>query len=258
MAILPLSSGMTIEEIVPHRPSEVLSLPESAAFWVGKTALRSKMLYEGLYQAVAELRGNVYVKECKYLPPESLDDYGREADDDDGRSIHWAVVERLDGESIRVPGSMRLIIGGEANPLPIEEHFSELFSQPLTEGAAEVSRFIARHEDKDYTQHAVALALIRSVVMYAVEHSIDDFYCLIEYPLMRRLGKIGVPMCVMADPKSIPELGGDLYPIHIKPQNVSEVAFSDTETLLKTFFLGADTTKGEGFYQRDLIGGANE
>lgn len=94
-----------------------------------------------LFDEVAKLRFEVYCQECKYLDESDFRD-GKEVDDFDGRSIHVAAFN-LEGAMV---GTVRLVLAGEAEPYPFEEHCQVFpdFTFPPRDQCGEVSRLIVR------------------------------------------------------------------------------------------------------------------
>lgn len=235
---------------------------ERARFLIAKTAIKSVVAYPELQEASSVLRANVYIDEMGFLPESHRDEQGRETDEDDYRSVHFAVTEKAkDGESARLIGTSRLItkqyIGDD---LPIERLYPEIFvDNPAPQGSLEVSRFISRHED-EFTQHKVALSLIRAMTHYGVKQEVPYAYFVIEEPLWDLLNVIGLPMEPLSELKKLEEYGNTLnMAIRISPPEVIDTVTRDkTGTLLLTqFFQGEEHNDGLGFYRGSLVGGGN-
>ena len=267
MAIIEQSPELLVPfPTVPVSPEVFESHPE-AAFWIGKIAtLAVKGIDPTGYQdALARFRGNVYVHERGFLQKDALDEFGREFDEYDTRSVHFAVIENETeiNQTSRLVGSIRLVTKETTDDkLPIEKYFPELFEEnPIDTNCVEVSRFISCYpEDKQFMQHVIALALIRAVTLYGVKEGIEDQYCVIEKPLYRSLHHIGIPLEVLGEPKDVPEQGGILYPIKISSQGcLDSVKYDKNKNImLQDFFRQELGSGGEGYYPAGLVGGTYE
>lgn len=245
-------------------PVEIFASHADSAFWVGKVAMGSTVIKPVYYDGLSRLRAKVYVDEMHFLTPEHLDTFGRESDQDDARSAHFAVIENASLEnnnSARVVGSARLILKGENDrTLPIENYFPEIFNgNPLEAKSIEVSRFIARHENRQ-TQHTIALALIRAMTHYSIDANLKEAYCIIETPLLNLLTSIGVPIEMLGGSKEIDEYGGVLFPVRINPYEIIDSIRRDItgKIALRRFFKEEIPNKGVGFYPKSLTGGIND
>lgn len=246
-------------EVNPRVSVEQFAEHPEAAFWIGKTAVGGLVVNDEFFAGLAQFRANVYVHKLGFLPEDTLDEQGRELDADDYRSLNVAVVEQFDtdeGKAARIVGSGRLIRKDtEENVLPVEHYFPEIFTDgAIPVGDVEVSRFISQHPDR-MTQHKVALAIIRAMTFNALEQKAET-YCLIEKPLVGLLQFIGIPLELLAEAKDVPEYGGVLYPVRIKPQDVLDSVTSDKSGAigLQEFFNRESNSLGEGFYPETLVG----
>jgi N-acyl-L-homoserine lactone synthetase len=197
----------------------------------------------------------------EYLSSDHLDHEGRETDEFDKRSDHFAVVENVSATRglARIVGSIRLIRKTSENDIfPIEEYFPKIFSDLLPVNTSEVSRFIARYpEDPNYQQHLVSLSLIRAATLHGINEEIENYYCVVEKPLLKLLEKIGIPLEVIGDSKEIPEQGGTLWPIKIRGKEVLESVERDDNggISLKEFFVNEKSNNGLGYFDESLMGG---
>ena len=245
-------------------PAEIFANHPDSAFWIGKVAMGNTVIKPVYYDGLSRLRAKVYVDEMHFLTAENLDTFGRESDQDDARSAHFAVIENASSQnsgSARVVGSARLILKGTNNKsLPIESYFPEVFEgNPLEDGSIEVSRFIARHENRQ-TQHTIALALIRAMTHYSIDANLKSAYCIIETPLLNLLTSIGVPIEMLGGSKEIDEYGGVLFPVKINPYEIIDSIRQDMtgKIALKRFFQEEIPNQGIGFYPNLLTGGVND
>lgn len=258
---------MSITEVVgesrfgiPVSP-EIFENHQDAIFWIGRVATGREVNMPNYYDGLSRLRAKVYVDEMHFLTKEHLDTFGRESDVDDARSVHIAVIENTSDEenkSARVVGSGRLILKNNyEDTLPIESYFPEIFKdKPIESGSVEVSRFIARHEDRK-TQHTIALALIRTMTHISVGADVKADYCIIEKPLYDLLSNIGIPVEQLGESKDITEYGGTLYPVKINPYEILDSLKEDVigNVVLKRFFKEESSNLGEGYYPKSLTGG---
>lgn len=244
--------------------AEMFANHPDSAFWIGQVAMGNTVIKPIYYDGLSRLRAKVYVDEMHFLTAEHLDTFGRESDEDDARSAHFAVIENASSQnsnSATVVGSARLILKGDNDkPLPIENYFPEVFQgNPLENGSIEVSRFIARHENRQ-TQHTVALALIRAMTHYSINANLKEAYCIIETPLLNLLTSIGVPIEMLGGSKEIDEYGGVLFPVKINPYEIIDSIRRDMtgKIALRRFFKEEIPNQGVGFYPNSLTGGVND
>lgn len=253
----------------PSFYSEMFDEKPEARYWVGRIAFSGSLppaCVMECYTAMAKLRAEVYVDQMGYLGPEQKDTLGRELDDYDSGSVHFGAIENVMHEAesyARVVGSGRLIMKRvEDVPLPIEEKYPEIFTEsPIAVGAAEVSRFISRH-DNESAQHMIALAIIRIMSLYSIKNSIDADYFEVEKPLLRLLSIIGLPLEQLGNPKQVVEPGGVrmLYPIVVNPNLILPSLAHDLhhKIPLRKFFEKELPNGGEGFYPSTLVSGHND
>lgn len=145
--------------------------------------------FEDAYRQHFELRRRVYVDQTGQLDPADLSDDGTDRDDDDARSVTFAVLENAP-EGVRIVGVARTIIKGADGvdrPLPVEEFCPELFAEhPLALGSVEVSRVIARHE-RVAMQELVQWHLFALMSAYFSSHEVGRTFAVIEPWLERHL-----------------------------------------------------------------------
>lgn len=242
-------------------PAELFVNNSDAQFWLGTVATGNVMhIPEPYYDGLMRFRGSVYVDELRFLGRNSLDSKGREIDEYDDHSVEIAVIEHdpISSDTAEVVGSTRLILKSEADQeLPIEHYFPELFSDgPLSVGSVEVSRFIARHPEKE-KQHSIMKALLRTITLHSVENDVDSLYFMIEKPLVTLFKYLHIPMELIGEPKNVPELNGVLYPIRSDPRKMLSLVMSGEETRgdFKKYFEGSASKTGEGYYPESLIAG---
>lgn len=143
---------------------------------------------EGLEEEYAshfQLRRRVYVDQTAQLAADELNEDGTDRDEDDARSVTFAVFEQSEA-GVRIVGVSRLIIRGD-RPLPIEEFCPDAFETvPLAGSTVEVSRVIARHE-KAALQDLVQWQLFALMLAYIPPHGLGRTFAIIEPWLERHL-----------------------------------------------------------------------
>ncbi|NQX12325.1 hypothetical protein HQQ80_11865 [Microbacteriaceae bacterium VKM Ac-2855] len=169
-----------------HRGPESLQ-PFPALIAFGDTPVRG---HERTYRAFLELRRAVYVEEAAYLDAAAAP--GEiETDPDDARSLAFAVIDESDGH-VRVLAGLRLIVKGYGartsdDRLPVEHYWPEEFGpHPAPEPSVEVSRLIARYEDRR-KQHDYAVSLYAAVMSFLDEAGLNRAYGLVDQVLERML-----------------------------------------------------------------------
>jgi hypothetical protein len=145
--------------------------------------------FESTYLEHFEFRRRVYVEQTGQLDPSDLSDDGLDVDEDDSRSVTFAVLENAP-EGVRIVGVARTIIkgaDGQDRPLPVEDFCPELFAEnPLPAGSVEVSRVIARHE-RVAMQELVQWHLFALMSSYFSTHDVGRTFAIIEPWLERHL-----------------------------------------------------------------------
>ncbi|WPO85652.1 GNAT family N-acyltransferase [Herbiconiux sp. KACC 21604] len=148
--------------------------------------------FEEVYRQHFEFRRRVYVEQTGQLDPSDLSDDGLDRDEDDARSVTFAVLENAP-EGVRIVGVARTIIkgaDGESRPLPVEDFCPELFANdPLADGSVEVSRVIARHE-RVAMQELVQWHLFALMSSYFTAHDVGRTFAIIEPWLERHLAGV--------------------------------------------------------------------
>jgi hypothetical protein len=145
--------------------------------------------FEEAYRQHFEFRRLVYVEQTGQLDPSDLSDDGLDRDEDDSRSVTFAIFENAP-EGVRIVGVARAIIKGAVGvdrPLPVEDFCPELFAEhPLPAGSAEVSRVIARHE-RVAMQELIQWHLFAIISSYFTTHGLGRAFAIIEPWLERHL-----------------------------------------------------------------------
>ncbi len=197
---------VTNAEVIPHIVTEVFRDNPDARFATGLIAHgeQPREGLEGITEGYYKLRERVYIDQTRMLGEEARLANGGEMDEDDGRSIHFCVLENH-GETQRVVASMRVIHGGDFGKLPIEEFFPEVGqSTNGTSKSIEISRYICRHED-DRVQKKLKWLLYPAVLAYIMKNDFGPTYAVIETQLEEALLEAGIPMERIADPVYVPE-----------------------------------------------------
>ncbi len=242
------------ESYIPNVETAVFDDMPSAHYWIGKVAVPGDILLPAEFTAVRQLRANVYIDKEGFLPPEARQEDGGESDEDDDRSIHFAVIENLGGKH-RVVGTTRMIVKRHENEiLPVEYLFPEAFEQkPAPVGSTEASRFIAQHPNK-MTKHLISLTGIRSMDLEALERGFEPVYAVIEEKLAKMFDFIGLPYKQMTELKYIEEYSTPNMAIEIDPTRVRDEIKKDLsgQLLLTQFFQDTLKTNGLGHFESDL------
>jgi N-acyl-L-homoserine lactone synthetase len=231
------------EQVIPEIGSSLFVGHESSRFAVGIVGVGSEVMpgLESEFQGYALLRGNVYAKQQHFMPEDDLNADGTEADPDDARSVHFAVIENAI-RSPRVVGGMRLIIKSRQDqnpqlfaeqditdlgvsteaPLPIEGHYPEAFvDDPAPLPSTESSRLISRHEVSKL-QKSVKWMLFTAGVSYIMSHDLGPAYGAVEPFLSRALRIEGMPTTEIGEAKFVPEFNATKLPIRIDVMGLAQ------------------------------------
>lgn len=166
-----------------------------------------------LEQAYLRLRGRVYIDQTGTLPESAKRFDGTEVDRDDERSRHFVVVENKLGRA-SVFACMRLICKrDEEDLLPIELEFPESFPEPASVDSIEVSRFIARNEER--RQNYIAEHQLFAAGMNNIVDSDGEALAIVEPILAKSLKRIGVPLNQISEAKLLPQYGDENVAIEI-------------------------------------------
>jgi len=197
---------ITNAEVIPHIVTEVFKDNPTARFATGLIAY-GEAPREGMDEIVGgylKLREKVYIDQTRMLTEEARLATGGEIDEDDGRSVHFCVLENL-GDTQRVVASMRVIHGGDHGRLPIEEFFPQIAqSTNGTSKSIEISRYICRHEDEK-VQNKLKWLLYPAVLAYIMKNKLGPTYAVVEEPLEAALLGANVPIKRIADPVWVEE-----------------------------------------------------
>jgi N-acyl-L-homoserine lactone synthetase len=202
--------SITNEMVIPVIETDLFSKNQESRFALGMLAVGNDIIEgrEDLFEGYLRLRASVYAYQTRMIPTEHVREDGTEVDEDDSRSVHWAIFEQ-DGDDAslaRVVASIRTIIKSEEDPrvLPIEEFYPDSFKDPVPLGGVEVSRYISRHED-DSVQKQLSHPMFKAVVGYLTARCLGPTYGVVEEPIEAQLARHGVPMRRIAEPKYVPE-----------------------------------------------------
>jgi N-acyl-L-homoserine lactone synthetase len=153
-----------------------------------------------------------------------LSDNTSESDEDDNRSIHFAVIEN----NSKVVATMRLIIKDSMNNsiLPIEKYFPAS-TDYLDQGGvnAEISRYICSHNDKRM-QYQLTWPLISAVALYLHQRNISCAFGMIEPSLYRLLVNRGLNIHKYSKPIYIDFYNDSLIPVSFCTKSNIEFLFS--------------------------------
>lgn len=193
-ALSHIDRSVTNHQVIPVLDSSVFAKEPAARLACGILAVNDVAVpgFEAEYLAHFELRRRVYVDQTGQLAPTELQADGTDRDDDDARSVTFAVFENH-SDGVRVIGVSRLIVRGDERPLPVEEFCPDSFTPgELTAKSVEVSRVIARHE-RAALQDLVQWHLFAVMLAYVANHGLERTFAIIEPWLERHLlGSIAI------------------------------------------------------------------
>lgn len=202
---------------IPIIKSDVFDGIHESDFAVGIVAINDMVVndYDHEFDGAARLRANEYLRKG-YVRPEDLDADGTELDDDDKRSVHFVVLERVAQASLaRVIGNMRLVIKTDDTPLPVEKFRPEVFVQGAAPiGSTEASRLICKHENVSL-QNYLKWPLFIAGLKYVDEHKLGPVYGLMDPRLTKLLALQHMPMTTLAPEAYIPQINATKQPVHI-------------------------------------------
>lgn len=180
---------VTNERVIPVLESQVFAGDPSARLACGVIGFNGVALtgLEEEYEAHYSLRRRVYVDQTGQLSEADLLEDGTERDPDDARSVTFGAFENH-ADGVRIVGVVRLILRGEACPLPVEEFCPDVFNaSPIGPMSAEVSRMISRHENASM-QELVQWHLFAMLLAYMTNHETERCFAIIE-PWLERVLK---------------------------------------------------------------------
>lgn len=214
------------QEVIPEIQTNIFEGHDMARFAVGMLAIGDQIIpgREAEFTGYLRLRANVYADQTNMISKDLVREDGTERDEDDVRSVHFAIVENA-LTSKRVVAAMRLIIKSneDGRPLPIEEFFPEVFTTgPAPMLSTEVSRYICRHESSK-VQHDLKWPLYAAALSYAAENDLGPSYGVIEQALERGLKASRVPIVRIGEPKFVPEYNYDNLPVSIDTERLSRM-----------------------------------
>jgi len=158
----------------------------------------------------AAYRGWVYVSVKQFRDPDVLDLRGGESDQYDPFSQHFLARDQRTGE---IMGCTRVIRNSPQGTLPAEHHFpgaiASLEVNPVFVG--EVSRFISTASSLRLRRN-IALLLIRELARHSLDQNRNHVVFVVERPLSRWLGSLGVPLEPIGEERWVEEEHGALTP----------------------------------------------
>lgn len=187
-ALTHFDRSVSNHEVIPVIDSSIFAEAPTARLACGLLAVNGTALpgFEAEYLAHFQLRRKVYVDQTGQLAESELQEDGTDRDTDDARSVTFAVFENH-RSGVRVVGVSRLILRGDARPLPVEEFCPDAFTAgDLTARSVEVSRVIARHENAAL-QDLVQWHLFAVMLAYIANHGLERTFAIIEPWLERHL-----------------------------------------------------------------------
>jgi len=195
---------------------------------------------EELFLDYGRFRGWMYVIN-EITTSASLHSDGTDFDRYDDHAVHLAAVETVwsdDGVEEQVVGATRLIldIGRDDHPyaraglrpglgrLPVEQHFPEMAEAiDLRDDRVriEVSRYAATHR-RPALQRRTTLALREGIAAHFVNAGGEGAYAVLEEPLATRLGRDGVRLKRLTEPRLLPEYGSVNFGVWIDLRRLAD------------------------------------
>lgn len=188
-------------DVAAYIESQLFDDYQNAVYWIGKVATPGYVTRPDEYLAQRQLRANVYIDECNFLPSSARQTDGGETDANDVHATQYVVIEKRD-QQVRAVGALRMI-HKQYGDLPAEELFANELHQALPQQSLEASRFIARHNEK-MSQALISIGLVRVAILQAQQEQ-GDIYAVVEEPLARRFSQIGLEYDELCPSKPIAE-----------------------------------------------------
>jgi len=187
--------------------SDMFSEHPGMRFAIGVVAVRDVIVpgCEKAYESYLQLRANVYDQEG-FIPEDHILSDGTEQDEDDRRSVHFAVFEQSD-EGVQAVGALRLIVKTESDnqPLPVERFFADGFaSYPAPIGSSEASRYIA-HPRNSKLRHLISGMLLVQGTAYIEKNGLGPTYGTANPAFGKLFDSRGVPYLTFTSPRDVAE-----------------------------------------------------
>jgi N-acyl-L-homoserine lactone synthetase len=224
---------------------------QNAAYWIGRVALPGCVTHPDEYLAQRQLRANVYIDECNFLPPGARQADGGESDEFDDFATQYVVLENHD-KGVRAVGALRMI-HKQYGDLPAEELFASELQQKLPKQSLEASRFIARHDEK-VSQALISIGLVRVAILQAQQEQ-GDIYAVVEEPLARRFSQIGLEYDELCPSKPIAEYNNtNNMLLRFRPNKVMETVKQDYryDRMITPYLDIVRHNSGLGYYDKTM------
>lgn len=238
-------------DVIPPIESHLFDDYEQAVFWVGKVAVPGCVTCPDEYTAQRQLRANVYIEECNFLPPTARQADGGESDASDANATQYVVLEHRNQQTKAV-GSLRMI-HKQQGTLPAEELFADELKQELPSQSLEASRFIARHNEK-MAQALISIGLVRVAILQALNEQ-GDIYAVVEEPLARRFSQIGLEYDLLCPGKPISEYNNtNNMLLRFRPDQIMETVKKDYryDRMITAYLDIAHLNNGLGYYDKTM------
>lgn len=198
---------ITNEEAVPIIRSDIFSGHEDSKFAIGVLDKSDVLSYSPgtIAQAYLKLRANVYVDQTGMLDHSVKRLDGTELDEDDERSVHFVSLENRMG-GVAVFSCMRFIVKDiiDGQPLPIEQFFPEVFTEPAPINSIEVSRFIVRHDNIRQAM-ITKKKMVMAGLAYVSDNDLGPIFGVVEPSFERDINFMKLPNHRIAPPKLVHE-----------------------------------------------------
>jgi N-acyl-L-homoserine lactone synthetase len=199
------------QEAVPVIDSDVFADYPDRRFAIGVFSPEKVINCQpnSIEQAYLKLRANVYIDQTRMLDEDVRRIDGTELDDDDERSVHFAVLENRLGKTA-VFACLRLIEKTNQNSaaLPIEKFFPDTFLEPAPINSIEVSRFIVRHDNNRLARLAL-IKMIQTGFTYADENDFGPALATVGPAFERDLKLANIPTHRITEQRFIPKYKDD-------------------------------------------------
>lgn len=237
-------------ELTPSIETKVFEHHPEARYWVGAVAVPGSVIMPDEFTSQRRLRANVYINECAFLPEDAREADGGESDKSDSHATQYVVFEN--NQTTRAVGALRMIQKGPGL-LPAEELFADELDGALPSNSLEASRFIARHTEKT-AQTMISIGLVRVAILQALTQE-SDIYAVVEEPLARRFGQIGLVYDVLCSGKVLAEYNNTNNKLlRFQPERIMDIVKIDKryDRLITAYLDIANHNLGLGYYDKTL------
>lgn len=238
-------------DVTASTESQLFDDYQNAVYWIGKVAAPGCVTRPDEFLAQRQLRANVYIEECNFLPASARQADGGESDANDIHATQYVVLEKRD-QKVRAVGALRMI-HKQNGILPAEELFEGELSEELPSQSLEASRFIARNSEK-MSQALISIGLVRVAILQAHQEQ-GDIYAVVEEPLARRFSQIGLEYDELCPSKPIAEYNNtDNMLLRFRPEKIMTAVKQDYshERMITPYLDISHLNSGLGYYDKTM------